>query len=221
MDPNIPPQSTQNEIPTTQPIPQQPVNKIPSSGSKWKLIKIIIIVAAIIICIPFIGLGLKFIFNIISINSGMSIEEAQKISEKAVGEKDLNACYKIGNVDGNLNVRYICMTSVVEEKKDQSLCKKIPSAEWEAVCYAGIAKTKGDFSLCEKISYEIDKNICYSDVAIKTNNPELCKKVGYKQLPDTDSCFYEIAINTKNQKLCDQLQDYEYHIKCINELKEK
>ena len=60
MDPNIPTQPVQNEIPPFQPNPlsqpvvqqpvtqqppiqQQPINQIPSSENKWKLILIIII----------------------------------------------------------------------------------------------------------------------------------------------------------------------------------
>lgn len=47
MDPNIPNQPIQSEIPVTQPNLQQPVNKIPPSGSKWKLILFIIILLVI------------------------------------------------------------------------------------------------------------------------------------------------------------------------------
>lgn len=43
MDPNIPNQPTQNEIPVMQPNLQKPINEIPRSASKWKLILLIII----------------------------------------------------------------------------------------------------------------------------------------------------------------------------------
>lgn len=49
MAPNIPTQSVQNETPVSQPNPQQqPINKILSSGSKWKLITLIIILLVIV-----------------------------------------------------------------------------------------------------------------------------------------------------------------------------
>src|SRR3989339_9419 len=47
MDPNIPPNPIQNEIPVTQPNPQ-PISKIPTIKNKWKLILIIIIFLIIV-----------------------------------------------------------------------------------------------------------------------------------------------------------------------------
>jgi len=54
MDPNIPIQPVQNEIPVTQSNLQQTVNKSPSPGSKWKLISLTIVLLAIV------GLGLYY-----------------------------------------------------------------------------------------------------------------------------------------------------------------
>lgn len=188
-----------------------------------KSLKTIIIIIAIFICVPLIVVGLDIIFHFISIPFEMNEEEAEKIVEEAKNKKDVEVCYKIGKVRGNLNIRYMCITEVAVETKNESLCEKIPSVgtNWKGACYSKISKSKNDVSICEKIENEVEKNICYFDVAIETNNSELCKRVGYKQLPDADQCFYKIAINTLNQELCDQLQDYENKMDCIKEVKVK
>ncbi len=120
----------------------------------------------ILIFLALLALGIVIVVLIVFIAfktyPGSSLEECDKVAlEKFTGEEAES-------------FKYNCYIDVAEEKKDISICEKIPDDNWQLEykkiqCYAGVASSLEDLSVCDSLEGNIEefvkKDMCLKEVA--------------------------------------------------------